>query len=246
MSEWEVVRHQVAIAGRVSDAQTGRSLGGVQVKITNAPSAFIDPLIILTRSYQVYDATLAAARATLDDAGASAVEKLGAAQAILDFLQARSKLKTKRRDQTQSAADGIFYFLDLPDGAYMLTASLPGSGTRYGSADTTVTVTSNDGNINLVTTEIALPPTTVKGQISGPNLDDDGIGPVVMAEVRVRRSGEQTYSDGTGHYLLTGLEIGQRTLFVSAGGYQPAEQTVTLNQAGAEQTLNFTLALPTT
>jgi hypothetical protein len=246
MSEWEVVRHQVAVAGRVSDAQTGRSLGGVQVKITNAPAAFLDPMVILARSYPVYSESLAAARATLDNDGASVAEKLAAAQAILDYWQAQGKLKTKRRDLTQSAVDGIFYFLNLPDGDYTLTAAFPGLGTRYGTAGATATVTSNADNIDLVTTEIALPPTTVKGQISGPSLDDDGSGPVVLAAVRVRRSGEQTHTDDAGHYLLTGLEIGQRTLFVSARGYQTAEQTVTLNQAGAEQTLNFTLALPTT
>ena len=45
-----------------------------------------------------------------------------------------------------------------------------------------------------------------------------------------------------GQYLLAGLETGARTVLVSAQGYQPASQTVSLSQAGVEQTLDFTLS----
>jgi hypothetical protein len=40
MSEWEIIRHAVAIAGRVSNAQTGKAVGGAGVGIADAPTEF--------------------------------------------------------------------------------------------------------------------------------------------------------------------------------------------------------------
>ena len=40
MSDWEIVRHAVAITGSVSDAQTGKAIGGAMVTITDAPAEF--------------------------------------------------------------------------------------------------------------------------------------------------------------------------------------------------------------
>jgi hypothetical protein len=84
--------------------------------------------------------------------------------------------------------------------------------------------------------DMALAPTTLKGRIT-----DQESNPVAMAEVRVKGSGERAFSDGQGQYLLTGLEVGQRTVLVSAPGYQPASQTALLNAAGTVQTLDITL-----
>lgn len=178
MIEWEIVRHQVAIAGRVTDFQTGKAIAQAQVQIVEGP------------------------------------------------------------DRTRTAADGHFHFLDLPDGQYTLIASLPGSGSRYGTAQAEATVSRDaEDNITMATADIALPPTTLKGQIT-----DQATGnPVVMVQVQVQGSGERTFSDAQGRYILTGLEAGKRTVLVSARGYQPGSKTVLLSEPGTEQTLDFVL-----
>jgi hypothetical protein len=89
----------------------------------------------------------------------------------------------------------------------------------------------------MVTANLALPPTTVKGQIA----DQDTADPVFMAEVRVQGSGERAFSNAQGDYLLTGLETGIRTVQVTAQGYQGTSQAVTLEQAGTEQPVHFAL-----
>jgi carboxypeptidase family protein len=202
MITWEAARRQIAIAGSVTDAQTGRPIGGARVTITAAPAAFT-------------------------------------ARRDAKALQAGARWETmaERPDRTHTAVDGQFRFLDLPAGRYTLSVSLPGAGTRYGSARAEARVSREaEGRVTMASVDVALPTTTAKGRITGP----DGA-PVVMAEVRVKGSGEQTFSDGQGHYLLTGLETGSRTVLVSAQGYQPASSQVELRQPGQARTLNFTL-----
>ncbi|HKX29088.1 MAG TPA: carboxypeptidase-like regulatory domain-containing protein [Blastocatellia bacterium] len=146
----------------------------------------------------------------------------------------------ERLDRTRTSADGAFQFLDLPGGRYTLKISLPSGGSRYGTAQAqAMVVVGANGKITFETTTIALPSTTVKGRITGP-----GAGPLQMAEVRIRGSGERAFSDAQGEYLLAGLEKGTRTVLVSAQGFQPAAQNVVLNEAGAVQTLNVALTRP--
>jgi hypothetical protein len=175
-------RHQVAIHGRVTDSQTGRSIQGAEVTI-NGP-----------------------AKAT-----------------------------------RQAAADGHFHVLDLPAGEYTLTASLPGAGSRYGTAQSQAAIAWNGNGIQApVVVNLALPPTTVKGHILTPAPENPA--PVVLAEVRVKGSGERAFTDGEGRYLLAGIEIGRRTLLVTARGHAPPEPaTVQLENAGDEKIVNFTL-----
>lgn len=146
----------------------------------------------------------------------------------------------ERPDRTRTAVDGHFHFLDLPNGEYSLTASLPGAGKRYNTALVSVTVSrQNNDKIIMATADIALPPTTLKGKISDPNGD-----PVYLAEVWVNRSTESAYSNQQGQYLLMELEASEkqkRTIMVSAPGYELAAQEVLLSQAGAEKTLDFVL-----
>jgi hypothetical protein len=203
MAAVETVRHQVAIAGQVTDAQTGRAISGARVQLTTAPPAFTDFLALRALPYGEHWATL-----------------------------------VERPDRTRTAADGHFHFLDLPDGAYTCTATLPGAGSRYGTAQAGATVLRDAaGNLSMVTANLALPPTTVKGQIA----DQDTADPVFMAEVRVQGSGERAFSNAQGDYLLTGLETGIRTVQVTAQGYQGTSQAVTLEQAGTEQPVHFAL-----
>lgn len=200
MAQWlqvEATRHQVAIAGQVTDRQTGRAIQGSQVTITAGPAAY-------TRWLDLH-------------------------------LLANP---TERPHVTRTAADGHFHYLDLPDGQYTLVASLPGAGSRYGTASAQVTITRDaEGNIVRAAANLSLPPTTIKGQVA----DSVSGEAVVMAQLRVKASGEPAFTNAQGHYLLAGVETGSRTLLVSAKGYQPASQTVTLDAAGVERTVNFTL-----
>jgi len=201
------IRHQVAIAGRVTDAQTGQALAGAQVVITAAPVEFTVKVQLRAKQNQIIWETL-----------------------------------MERLDRTQTARDGHFHFIDLPIGQYTLTASLPGAGSRYGTASVQENValsgtTGDPSKLKLATADIALSPTTLAGQITITGTNQ----PVFLAKVQVQGSGEQVFSDARGRYLLTGLESGTRTVAISAQGYKTSNHIVQLSQIGAEQQLNSAL-----
>lgn len=205
MGSVEVIRHQVAIAGQVANAQTGKGMEGVRVEITAAPAAFTDFL----KFHKIQ-------------------------------FGERWEAMAERPDRTRTTVDGSFRFLDLPNGQYTLTATLPGAGSRYGAAEARVTV-ARDANerITRAAASIALPPTTIKGRIKA-----EGGGDLQLAEVRVKGSGERAFSDAEGKYLLAGLEKGERTVLVSAQGFKTKSHNVTLGQAGSVQTLDVALNKP--
>lgn len=205
MTTWtklEPVRHQVAIAGTVSDAVTGQRIHKALVEITEMPDSFKSRLALRSMQYG-------------------------------------SKWETmvERPNRTQTTIDGHFHFLDLPDGNYTLTASLPGAGTRYGSAPKKVQVSRVGDQIELAAADITLPPTAIQGQIT-----NSGGEPIVMAKVQVEGTNESVFSDSKGNYLLSGLEVSkvQSTVRVSAQSYQLASQSLELTQAEVK-TLNFQL-----
>lgn len=175
--------------------------------------------------------------------GGAMVELTSSPSAFKDWLSERKKQygdgwdqMDERADRTRTAPDGHFHFIDLPDGQYTLTASLPGAGSRYGTAQVDVTVSVNaNGNVIMASANIALPPTTIKGKVT-----KQGNEAVTMAEVRVKGSGERVFSDSKGGYLLTGLEKGPRTVLASARSYQENPKTLQLTK-GAVHTLDFVL-----
>lgn len=129
----------------------------------------------------------------------------------------------KRPDRAITAIDGYFYFIDLPDGEYTLKATLPGASNRYDSAEIKVSLTTPKYNAN-----ITLPPSGIKGQLK----DKEGhfIG---RAKVQIQGSGEYTFSDDEGKYLLSGLEAPKdkskkRTVNMSifAQGYTQSDVTI--------------------
>jgi protocatechuate 3,4-dioxygenase beta subunit len=170
---FETFGHRARIAGRVTDAATGRPLPGARVAIASGPEA-------------------------------------------------------------TAAADGVFRFLDLPAGNYTLTASLPGKGSRYGTASKPVAL----GGA-LAKVDLALPATTVKGKVKDPSGQA-----VRMAEVRVQGSNESAWSDAQGNYVLSGVEAGARRIAVSASGFEKVSEAVTLGQPGAVVTRDVTLSPP--
>jgi hypothetical protein len=148
----------------------------------------------------------------------------------------------QRPDRTSTRDDGLFYFLDLPDGAYGLTASLPGQGNRYGTAQEPATVARDkQGDTRIAFVNLTLQATGVTGKITAAGQKSG----VMLAEVRVRGSGERTFSDVQGQYLLAGVEPGKRTILVSAQGYKAKSQSISIPSPGALPTVNFTLARDT-
>jgi hypothetical protein len=143
----------------------------------------------------------------------------------------------ERPDRAVTGADGHFHYLDLPDGPFTLMASLPGSGTRYGTQQVQVSISRDaTGTIIRAAADVALPPTALSGQVTR----QDGT-PLGMAEVRVKGSGERDFSDRQGRYLVAPLEIGTRAVAVSAQGFTPVTGSVQLTAAGTKTTANFTL-----
>src|SRR5262249_40085344 len=119
----------------------------------------------------------------------------------------------ERVDRTRSRADGLFYFVDLPNGRYTFSVSLPRSPGRFGTAEGKASVARDaHGDTKMTWVNLALPATAVKGKITGPNHKNG----VVMAEVRVRGSGERVFSDAQGQYLLRAIEPGKRSVLVFA------------------------------
>jgi hypothetical protein len=179
MRTWVEARHQVAIAGKVIHAGTGRGIEGASVRAKG-------PSDVLTRT----------------------------------------------------APDGLFYFLDLPDGKYTVEASFPGAAGRFASGKRDAKVSrERSGRILLATVEIALTGTTVKGRITAKGRETG----LRMAEVRIKGSGERVFSDIDGRYVLSGIERGNRTVLVYAQGFKKAFDTVKLNKPGAIETKDFDL-----
>jgi hypothetical protein len=48
---WEIIRHTVAIYGRVIDSQTSKGIGGARVRITDGPPEFMDTLPYQAKAY---------------------------------------------------------------------------------------------------------------------------------------------------------------------------------------------------
>ncbi len=70
---------------------------------------------------------------------------------------------SERVDRTLTAADGAYYFLDLPDGDYTITAYLSERLPTYDYAESSATVSRTaDGTIQAATVDVALPDYTGK------------------------------------------------------------------------------------
>jgi hypothetical protein len=165
----EIIRRQVAIAGSVTDESTAQAIPRARVRLTDGPAAFVASMVALAKLMPPSRAPSEVVQAfgDLGKAGIKRPRKLRAAQIVLDhFLLARgSAIAVGRPDQTRTAVDGHFHFLDLPDGDYAVTASLPEAGNRYGTAEAKNLRVSRDGNgrIDWAWTDVKVPPTTISG-----------------------------------------------------------------------------------
>ena len=264
MGEWQEVRHQVAIAGKVVKQKNNQPLNGgcqqkeevvagARVRIVDAPKPFVDWVItkaqLITLPNEPEDIT--GARSTLRDPAVGNPRKLEAADKIFVFLKAHRAFSITRPDQKVTAPDGSFYFLDLPDGEYKLIASLPGSGKRYGiSEEVTAKVPPENGDL-FKFLRILLPITTLQGRVTKSSAtsdsdDDDSDKGIILAAVQIKGSQERTFSNRKGNdhgYYRLELEASPqpRTIQVSATGYKSVEKVVTVGNVGEIKTLDFEL-----
>jgi hypothetical protein len=120
--------------------------------------------------------------------------------------------------------NGFFHFDDLPAGAYALSATLPGGGTRYAAAAIGNATVAAQGT---ATVDLALTPTALTGVV----MADAPAGPLALARVRLVDTSESTFTADDGSYTLSPVEQGSnRTLEFSAQRYGTAKQSVTLMQ----------------
>jgi hypothetical protein len=195
-------RHQVAIAGVVGDARTGRPLAEARVELVAAPGAFTDWLAL---------------RAQEEGSGWVALEE--------------------RPDRTLTGGDGHFHFLDLPDGQYTVKASLPVAGSRYGTAQASASITRTPlGAIVRQAIDLNVPPTTVKGKVTGPAAKA-----VPLAEVRLRGSPARALTDSAGDYALAPVEAGKQAVLVSAPGFQKSASKLVEAKVGLAVPADFEL-----
>lgn len=137
---------------------------------------------------------------------------------------------TSRPDRTVTAHDGVFCFLDLPDGAYTVAITPKGGGRRFGGATHAFTVARGaDGDINATVELISLPPTAIEGTIVEGQGDGSALGlPISMATVEAQGTLERTYTDASGKFYLTDIEPGARQFTLRATGYQTVTVTATI------------------
>ena len=83
---------------------------------------------------------------------------------------------------------------------------------------------------------IGLPPTRLIGQV---NRSGDS-SPIPYAKLRLRASNVKTTARKTGQYTFSGVEAGKQTVHVSATGFAPLDQKVTL-APGQDTVVDFTL-----
>ena len=126
-----------------------------------------------------------------------------------------------RPDRIATDSEGWFRWMDLPAGSYTLRASLPDP--RYAAANATASVVESAA----ASIEIALDPTALAGHVSA----DMPAGPLAMVRVRMRDSGEVTFTAGDGSFTLSPVEPGAtRVIELSAQRYVTATRAVTLQR----------------
>lgn len=145
----------------------------------------------------------------------------------------------ERPDRTKSRPDGLFYFLDLADGDYTLQVSMPSLGGRFGKLVVPAKVSRDpEGNVKFALLRCPLPPTLVRGKVTGPGREAG----VPLARVRVKGSGERSFTDAQGQYVVTAIEPGKRrTVLVSAQGYGTKSKEFALLEPGATKKVDFEL-----
>jgi hypothetical protein len=216
MTRFITARHRVAIAGVVVDDMSGKPVAGAHLEITAQPQAYTEKLARL-RSRRV-----------------------APGQA------------PQRPDTTRTRPDGLFFFLDLPVGNYSLLGFMPRQGRsmrysglagedqqdpferngdkRYGKTQYDASVSYEGERFDKLAV-LRLPPTAIRGRVVT-SANQTGL---LMAEVRVKGSGECAFTNGQGQYTITGIQpdkVRSRVLEVRARGYRDHVIEVTIDEPG--------------
>jgi hypothetical protein len=155
--------------------------------------------------------------------------------------------EARRSDLVLSDAYGRFAFLDLPEGSYEVTASLPAAGSRYGTFRSSAEVARGKQSApGAGWLKLTLPATTIAGTVTGADRT-----PVPLAWVEVVGSGLRTLTDAKGRYVLAGLHGARSqserrgrhcTLRVRALGHAAEEKVIDLPCAGTPHTVDVALS----
>lgn len=222
------VQHHVVISGVVFDAITEQPIPAAEIVLAQIPPALNTRLVL--KALQIGNQWQ-----TRPERGDRIWIDPNRPLAILEQANGHYHL------QTWTSRDGYFTFLDLPPGDYIVQASLPDTGRRYGAAKRDrITVTQDQEKIATVFVELPLPPTTLTGKVTMPD-------PISMAKVQVQETGDYTYTNSAGEYLLTRLEASETkewAIAVSAPGCEldASEPFVKVKLLqGQVQTQNFSL-----
>lgn len=216
MTDFMTVRHRVAIAGLVLDSMSGKPIAGAHLEITAKPRAYAEKL------------------------------------ALLKATQSARSMEREGPDTTRTRADGLFFFLDLPQGSYKLVGFVPKDNAhsgepaatngdrqdpfqwkgdkRYGKAQFSASVTYGPEGFGKLAV-VRLQPTGIKGRV----LALANQTPVLMAEVRMKGSGERTFTDAQGQYTISRIRPNERlkrTLQIRARGYRDQAIEVMIDTPG--------------
>ncbi|HEY9857981.1 MAG TPA: hypothetical protein V6D16_00635 [Candidatus Obscuribacterales bacterium] len=149
-----------------------------------------------------------------------------------------------RPDRTHTAADGSFYFIDLPLGQYTLKATCPRQSTRLQGAEAVVEI--SDGQ-KPEWKELILATTGIVGQVKTKLSNSDEFVPVRQTQIQVVNGSEQTRCDRDGKFQLLNLEapenpsIRKLRLQISAPGYDTYTQDVDLLRGAVHSFPNIQL-----
>ncbi|MGF1567310.1 MAG: hypothetical protein ACFCVD_04445 [Nodosilinea sp.] len=132
-------RQRVAIAGTVTNLDTGDIVPQVVVRITEAPPGFVAMLMATVEAVLVNHPELMAHYGHLLNRAITA-DTLKTAQILLDSFERHHWLSTLRQDQTITGGDGHYCFFDLPPGPYTITGTVTTLNHRCGLVQAQVEV----------------------------------------------------------------------------------------------------------